>query len=111
MNEPLKPNPESTPRSFRETAQQALALLRQEGIAREFINRIQNLRKEMGLDVQDKIKILVENKDELISNALQMNKEYICNETQAIELGFSDDLPDGKKFEMDDLEVTLKIEK
>ncbi len=85
--------------------------LRKEGIARDVVNRIQNLRKEMGLDVQDKIKIVVENKDELINNALQINKEYICNETQAIELRFSDDLQDGKKFEMDDLEVTLKIEK
>ena len=85
--------------------------LRKEGIARDVVNRIQNLRKEMGLDVQDKIKILVENKDELINNALQINKEYICNETQAIELRFSDDLQDGKKFEMDDLEVILKIEK
>ena len=85
--------------------------LRKEGIARDVVNRIQNLRKEMGLDVQDKIRILVENKDKLINSALQMNKEYICNETQAIELEFNDNLPDGKKFEMDDLEVTLKIEK
>jgi isoleucyl-tRNA synthetase len=85
--------------------------LRKEGIARDVVNRIQNLRKEMGLDVQDKIKILVENKDELISNALQMNKEYICTETQALELDFRDNLPDGRKFEMDDLEVILKIEK
>jgi len=85
--------------------------LRMEGIARDVVNRIQNLRKEMGLDVQDKIKIFVENKDELIYSALQMNKEYICNETQAIELGFTAVLPDGKRYEMDDLEVTLKIEK
>ena len=85
--------------------------LRKEGIARDVVNRIQNLRKEMGLDVQDKIKILVENSDEMISNALQMNKEYICTETQALELDFRDNLPDGKKFDMDELEVTLKIEK
>jgi isoleucyl-tRNA synthetase len=85
--------------------------LKKEGIARDIVNRIQNLRKEMGLEVQDKIKIYVENKDELIYSALQMNKEYICNETQALELDFTDTLPDGKKYEMDDLEVTLKIEK
>jgi isoleucyl-tRNA synthetase len=85
--------------------------LRKEGIARDVVNRIQNLRKEMGLDVQDKIKILVENSDEIISDALQRNKEYICTETQALELDFRDILPDGKKFEMDDLEVILKIEK
>jgi isoleucyl-tRNA synthetase len=85
--------------------------LRKEGIARDVVNRIQNLRKEMGLDVQDKINIFVENKDQLINSALQLNKEYICNETQAVKLSFKDDLPDGKKYELDDLEVILKIEK
>jgi isoleucyl-tRNA synthetase len=85
--------------------------LRKEGIARDVVNRIQNLRKEMGLDVQDKINIFVENKDQLINSALQLNKEYICNETQAVKSSFKDDLPDGKKYELDDLEVILKIEK
>ena len=85
--------------------------LRKEGIARDVVNRIQNLRKEMGLDVQDKIRIYVEDKDELLNSALQMNKEYICTETQALELGFMDNLPDGRKYDMDGLEINLKIEK
>jgi isoleucyl-tRNA synthetase len=85
--------------------------LRKEGIARDVVNRIQNLRKEMGLDVQDKIRIYVEDKDELLNSALQMNKEYICTETQALELGFRDNLPDGRKYDMDGLEINLKIEK
>ncbi|MBR9997393.1 MAG: isoleucine--tRNA ligase [Cyclobacteriaceae bacterium] len=85
--------------------------LRKEGIARDVVNRVQNLRKEMGLDVQDKIRIFVEKKDELVNSALESNKEYICNETQALELGFKDNIEGGKKFEIDDLEITLKIEK
>jgi isoleucyl-tRNA synthetase len=85
--------------------------LRKEGIARDVVNRVQNLRKEMGLDVQDKIRIFVERKDELVNSALESNKEYICNETQALELGFKETLEGGKKFDIDDLEVVLKIEK
>jgi len=85
--------------------------LRKEGIARDVVNRVQNLRKEMGLDVQDKIRIFVEKKDELVNSALESNKEYICNETQALELGFMDNMEGGKKFEIDDLEIVLKIEK
>lgn len=85
--------------------------LRKEGIARDVVNRIQNLRKEMGLDVQDKIKIYVEDKDALIHSALESNKEYICNETQALELDFLDNIENGKKYQMDDMEIILKIEK
>ncbi len=85
--------------------------LRKEGIARDVVNRIQNLRKEMGLDVQDKIRIFVKKTDELVNSALESNKEYICNETQALELRFKDNLEGGKKFEIDDLEIVLKIEK
>jgi len=85
--------------------------LKKEGIARDVVNRVQNLRKDMGLDVQDKIRIYVENKDELVYSALKSNMEYICNETQALELGFKESIKDGKKFEIDDIEIVLKIEK
>lgn len=85
--------------------------LRKEGIARDVVNRIQNLRKEMGFDVQDKIRIYVEKRDELVRSALEANKEYICNETQALELIFRDNVSDGRKFEMDGVEIILKIEK
>ena len=64
----------------------------------------------MGLEVQDKIKITVQKKDELIDGALMANKEYICSETQALSLDLKDKVSDGKVIEMDDQELILKIE-
>ena len=84
--------------------------LRKEGIARDVVNRVQNIRKDMGLDVQDKIRILVEDRNELVKNALEANKDYICTETQALELKFMDSITDGRTIDMDDLEIVLKIE-
>lgn len=58
--------------------------LRMEGIARDVVNRIQNQRKDMGLEVLDRISIkFEESNNELVTKALEANKEYICTETQA----------------------------
>ena len=84
--------------------------LRKEGIARDVVNRVQNIRKDMGLDVQDKIRIIVEDRNELVKNALEANKDYICTETQALELKFMDSITDGRTIDMDDLEIVIKIE-
>jgi len=84
--------------------------LRKEGIARDLVNRVQNLRKDMGLEVQDKISIKVQKNDELVQAALQANKEYICRETQALSLDFEDHLQNGKVLEMDDLQVVVEID-
>jgi len=59
-----------------------------EGFAREFVNRIQNLRKEAGFEVIDHIIIEVEKTDDDIHQKLINQKEYICNETLADELKF-----------------------
>ena len=56
--------------------------LREEGVARELINRIQNLRKDKGFDVTDKIEVLFKGHDE-INLAVKNNLEYICSETLA----------------------------
>lgn len=56
--------------------------LKEEGIAREFVNRIQNLRKESGLEVTDKIKLAIKSNKE-INAAVEKNLEYICSETLA----------------------------
>mgnify|MGYP001215805868 FL=1 len=56
--------------------------LRAEGIARELVNRIQNLRKDSGLEVTDRINLMVENQPE-IEHAVNINKNYICAETLA----------------------------
>ena len=61
--------------------------LRLEGIAREFVNRVQNLRKDSGLEVTDRILLKVET-NELIREAIQANKEYVCNEILANEIVF-----------------------
>ncbi len=85
--------------------------LKKEGIARDLVNRVQNIRKENGYEVTDKIKISVEKKDELINAALLANKEYICIETQAIEFELLDTIKDAQTVEMEDFELKLKIER
>ncbi|MCO6359354.1 isoleucine--tRNA ligase [Roseivirga pacifica] len=60
--------------------------LRKEGFARDFVNRLQNLRKDLGLDVQDKISVKVSSEEALVNESLTDNKAYICEETQATTL-------------------------
>jgi isoleucyl-tRNA synthetase len=83
--------------------------LRKEGIARDVVNRVQNLRKDMGLEVQDKIKIDVQQSNDLVNAALEANKEYICTETQALQLNVLDTVTDATSVEMDDFVLNLKI--
>ncbi|UII28538.1 isoleucine--tRNA ligase [Fulvivirga maritima] len=84
--------------------------LKKEGIARDLVNRVQNLRKDMGLEVQDKIKINIEKNTDLVNAALEANKEYICNETQALSLDIIESLSDGSELEMDEHKLKVKIE-
>ena len=62
--------------------------LKAEGIARELINRVQNLRKDSGLDVTDRIVLTVDT-TEFIQHAIQANHEYVCNEVLANEILFA----------------------
>jgi isoleucyl-tRNA synthetase len=61
--------------------------LRAEGIARELVNRVQNLRKDSGLEITDRILLKVDT-NELIRSAINANKEYVCNEVLANEIVF-----------------------
>jgi len=63
--------------------------LKDEGLAREFVNRLQNLRKEKNFEVTDMIHIEVE-KNQAITNAINNNLEYICSETLAKALSFTE---------------------
>ncbi|TVQ10603.1 MAG: isoleucine--tRNA ligase [Bacteroidetes bacterium] len=74
--------------------------LRQEGIARELINRIQNLRKENDLEVTDKIELWVQKHDQ-ISDAIVNNNDYICSETLAVKLHYADVLEEETKTQVD----------
>ncbi|MFP4556598.1 MAG: isoleucine--tRNA ligase [Bacteroidales bacterium] len=87
--------------------------LKQEGIARELINRIQNLRKDAGFDVTDKVKISILNHKQL-SPAIENHKEYIASQTLAREICFVDSMPCGTctNIELDaDLVTSIKVEK
>lgn len=84
--------------------------LRKEGIARDLVNRVQNLRKDMGLEVQDKINIRIEKNEDLVNSALEANREYICSETQALTLNILDTLADGCVLDMDEYKLKVKIE-
>jgi isoleucyl-tRNA synthetase len=89
------------------------AKLREEGIAREFVNRIQNLRKDKGFEVTDKIDLEVLN-DSSIKASILNNKIYICAEILATSLEFVDSLndKDAVNIEVDeDIQTTISIKK
>lgn len=83
--------------------------LRKEGIARDFVNRVQNLRKDMGLEVLDKISIEVEKDGEQVTAALTEFKEYISIETQALTLELKEKLSDAREVDMDEFMLKVKI--
>jgi isoleucyl-tRNA synthetase len=83
--------------------------LKQEGIARDLVNRIQNMRKDMGLEVQDKIKIQLEAGNELVDKSVQNFSDYICTETQALSLNVENEVAGGTVLEMDEFEIKLSI--
>jgi isoleucyl-tRNA synthetase len=85
--------------------------LKREGIARDFVNRIQNLRKDKGLEVLDKIGIEVEKDGEQLTTSLTEFKEYICAETQALSLEFKDKLTSSTEVDMDEFMLKVQIEK
>ena len=83
--------------------------LRREGLARDLVNRVQNLRKEMGLEVQDKITILLEKNKEVFNQAIEIHRNYICGETQALSMEITEKLEDPSILEIDELKVKVKI--
>lgn len=83
--------------------------LKREGIARDFVNRVQNLRKDMGLEVLDKIGIEVEKDGELVTAALTEFKEYISVETQALTLELKDKVAGASDVDMDEFQLKVKI--
>ena len=84
--------------------------LRKEGIARELVNRIQNLRKESGFEVTDKIEIKIL-KDGLVEDAVESNLSYIKTETLTAELNFEEKLEIGTVIAFDEVNTKLFIQK
>ena len=82
----------------------------EEGIARELINRIQNLRKSSGLEITDRIAVQLENKTEIAAAVTNCN-EYIASQVLATSLVLVDGLTDGTALEMDGYTVNCVIAK
>ena len=82
----------------------------EEGIARELINRIQNLRKSSGLDITDRIAIELERRDE-IAAAVEHFTEYISSQVLATSLKLVDGLQSDEVLEMDNYNVKITIKK
>jgi isoleucyl-tRNA synthetase len=83
--------------------------LRFEGIARELVNRIQNIRKESDFDVTDQVQVKIE-KNDLISEAIAKHGNYISAQTLAESIDLTDKIENGnaRKIELDD-EIILRI--
>jgi isoleucyl-tRNA synthetase len=84
--------------------------LRQEGIARELVNRIQNLRKDSGFEVTDRIDVRLQ-KEDSIMQAVSTNLEYIKTETLTEELEIMDHVNNGIEIAFDDINTKLFIQK
>ncbi|MFY0685870.1 MAG: isoleucine--tRNA ligase [Cyclobacteriaceae bacterium] len=83
--------------------------LKLEGLARDLVNRIQNLRKDKGLEVQDKINVSISSEESLVNEAIDVFGEYIQRETQALSLIFVDELK-GEALDVDGINLTIYLE-
>ncbi|MFK5957313.1 MAG: DUF5915 domain-containing protein, partial [Lutibacter sp.] len=84
--------------------------LRKEGNARELVNRVQNLRKESGFDVTDKIRLVIQ-KNDILEQSISANEQYIKTETLTNELVFEDKVEKGIEIAFDDVNTKILIQK
>ena len=84
--------------------------LKNEGIAREIVNRIQNLRKDSGFEVTDRIHVSLLS-CELLDTAVEQNLEYIKEETLTDTLSFKVEMEQGTEISFDGIQTKLSINK
>lgn len=84
--------------------------LRKEGNARELVNRVQNLRKDSGMEVTDKITLVIQ-KNDILERSIAANEHYIKTETLTKELVFADELENGIEIAFDDVKTKILIKK
>ena len=84
--------------------------LKDEGISREFVSKIQNMRKSSGFEVTDRINILIQ-KDKNIMSAIEKNIDYIKSETLADDLNIVEQLVEGEEILFDNIETKISINK
>lgn len=84
--------------------------LRREGIARELVNRIQNIRKSSGFEITDKIKITL-SKNSQTDDAVNEYNSYICNQVLGTDLKLADEIKDGTELNFDDFSLFINVTK
>jgi isoleucyl-tRNA synthetase len=84
--------------------------LKSEGIAREFINRIQNLRKEKDFELTDKISIALEENSPFL-NDIKKNEEYISSEVLSNKIEIVSSLSNFNEIEIDEVNFKINVEK
>ncbi len=84
--------------------------LRREGIARELINRIQNLRKDNGFEVTDRVNVVIAH-NEAIEDALAQFGSYVCEQTLALSLDFADAPEGASEVEWEDGTIGISVKK
>ena len=84
--------------------------LRKEGIARELVNRIQNIRKSSGFEITDKIKITL-SKNEQTDDAVNEYNSYICNQVLSNSLILADNVTDATELNFDDFSLFVNVVK
>ena len=82
--------------------------LRREGIARELVNRIQNIRKSSGFEITDKIKITI-SKNTQTDDAVNEYNTYICNQVLGTSLEIIDEVKDGTELSFDDFSLFVNV--
>ena len=81
-----------------------------EGVARELVNRIQNIRKNSGFEITDKIKVAL-SKNPQTDDAVNEYNTYICNQVLANSLTLADEVADGTELNFDDFSLYVKVTK
>lgn len=84
--------------------------LRLEGLARELVNRIQNIRKSSGFDITDKITIAVLSSEEM-DPAIRAYSSYIAGQVLAESIEIADVVSDGTELDFEEFKLTVKVEK
>ena len=84
--------------------------LRREGIARELVSKIQNIRKGSGFEITDKIKVSL-SKNEQTDSAVKEYNTYICNQVLANSLNLVDEVKDGIELSFDDVSLYVSVVK
>ena len=85
--------------------------LKKEGLARELVNRIQNLRKSNGYDIVDKVRIAIVSIPEIVAVVEEYN-QYIANQVLAVSIDLVEDIEeDATELDFDEFNLRIKVEK